>query len=91
MASNLVLESGVGSICDVIELEVFHLAFGSEVFPAHAVNVAAPVPRVHRAATQMAAMGLWRPSIGPDGPGPITESSCSDCLGCKDCFPGLSG
>ena len=56
-----------------------------------AVDNAAPVPQVHRAATQMAAMGLWRSQIGPCDPGPIPVSCCSDCPGCLVCSTGRSG
>ena len=40
--------------------EVMRLAFGPELFPSGAVNVVAPVPRVHSAATQMSAYGDHR-------------------------------
>ena len=49
--------------------EVLRLAFGLELFPSEAVDTLAPIPRVHRAAQQMSAMGLWRPPIGPGVPG----------------------
>ena len=42
-----------------------------ELFPSEAVNTVAPVPRVHRAATQMSAMDLCRPPVGPVVPGPM--------------------
>ena len=71
--------------------EVLQLVFGQEFFPSHAVDDEAPVPRVHRAATQMAAMGLWRPPIGPGGPGLVTVSHRDDCPGCSKCSPRLSG
>ena len=91
MASKLqVLDQYVMSL-NQMSSEVLHLAFGLEVFPVHAVNSRGPVPRVHHAATQMAAMGLWRPPIGPGCLWPITVSSSSDCSGCKDCYPGLPG
>ena len=90
MASNLqVLDQYVMSL-NRMSSEVLHLAFGPEIFPAHSVNVAASVPRMHHSATQIAAMGLWWPPIGPGGPRPIMVSSSSDCSGCKDCSPGLS-
>ena len=65
--------------------EVMCLAFGPELFPSEAV------PRVHRAATQMSAMGLWRPQAGPGVPGPMPVSSCNNCMGCSDCSPEKSG
>ena len=54
--------------------EVMQLVFGQGFFPSSAVDDVAPVPRVHRASTQMAAMGLWCPPIGPGGPGLDTVS-----------------
>ena len=52
MASNLqVLGQYVMSL-NRMSSEVLHLVFGPEVFLLHVVNVAAPVPRVHHAATQ---------------------------------------
>ena len=71
--------------------EVLRLAFGLEVFPLDMIDNAAPVPRVHRTATQMAAMGLWRSPVGLCDPGPIPVSSCSDCLGCLVCSRGWTG
>ena len=68
MASNLQVLGQYVMLLNRVSSEVFHLAFGPEVF-------AAPVTRVHHADTQMAAMGLWRPQVGPDNPGPITVSS----------------
>ena len=60
--------------------EVMRLAFGPELYPSEAVNIVAPVPRVHRAATQMSAMGLWRPPVGPGVPGPMPVSSYDNYL-----------
>ena len=59
--------------------EVLQRVFGQEYFPARAVDYAAPVPRVLRASTQMATMGLWRPPVGPGGPGPDTVHQDGDC------------
>ena len=67
------------------------LAFGPELFPSEAVNVVAPVPRVHRTATHMSAMGLRRPPVGPGVPGPMPVSYCNNCLNCQNCFPEKSG
>ena len=48
MASNLqVLGQYVPSL-NWMSSEVMRLAFGPEIFPSEAVNVVAPVPRVHR-------------------------------------------
>ena len=91
MASNLsALNQHVTSL-HRMSTEVMQFVFGHGFFPSGAVDDAAPVPRVHRAATQMAAMGLWRPLIGPGGPGLLMISPCSDCPGCTECSPRLSG
>ena len=45
--------------------EVLDTMFGQEFFPSGAVDDAALVPRILRASTQMDAMGLWRPPVGP--------------------------
>ena len=71
--------------------EVMQLVFGQGFFPSSAVDDVAPVPRVHRASTQMAAMGLWCPPIGPGGPGLDTVSHCDDCPDCSECSPRLTG
>ena len=57
MASNLSVLSQYVTSLHRMSTEVMH-----GFFPSGAVDDAAPVPRVHRAATQMAAMGLWRPT-----------------------------
>ena len=44
---------------------MIELCLGSCEFPAEDVAVGALGPRVHRAAVQMEAMGLWRPSLDP--------------------------
>ena len=61
--------------------EVLDSVFGREFFPSGVVDDAAPVPRVLWASTQMAAMGLWRPPVGPGGPGPDTVHQDEDCPG----------
>ena len=61
--------------------------FGQDYFPTRAVDDAASVPRIHRAAIHMAAMGLWRPPCGPGGPGPDTVHHDGDCSGCARCPP----
>ena len=71
--------------------EVMRLALGPELFPSEVVNVVAPLPRVHRTATQMSAMGLWRPPVGPGVPGSMPVSSFNNCTGCSDCSPEKSG
>ena len=103
MASNLsVLNQYVTSL-HRMSIEVIQLVFGHGFFPSGAVDDAGRVPRVHRAtdtlchgytvprvhhaATQMAVMGLWRPLIGPGGPGLLTIFLCNDCAGFTECSP----
>ena len=69
MVSNLTVLSQYVTSLHRMSTKVMQFVFGHGLFPSGAVDDAAPVPRVHRAATQMAAMGLWRPPIGPGGPG----------------------
>ena len=71
MASNLqVLGQDVTSL-NRMSSEVMRLAFGPAIFPSEAINVVALVSQVHRAATHMSAMGLWRPPVGQGAPGPM--------------------
>ena len=86
MASNMQVLGQYVTSLNRMSSEVFRLTFGPEIFPSDAVDNVAPVPRVHRAATQMAAMGLWQSPVGPGYPGPIPVSS-----GCLVCSPGRSG
>ena len=68
------------SICDFITTHVI-------------VGALSPVPRASRAAHYVSAMGLWRPLVGPGGPGPVPTSSCKACMNCRYGFsdgPGLS-
>ena len=44
---------------------MIELCLGSRGFPAEDVAAGALGPRVRRAAVQMEAMGLWRPSLDP--------------------------
>ena len=90
MTSNLQVLGQFVTSLNRMSSEVLRLAFGPEVFPSEAVNVISPVPRAHRAAHYMSAMGLWRPPGGPGIPGPLPVSSCNDCMKCYTCFPGLS-
>ena len=41
------------------------------------------IPRAQRAAKFMAAMGLWRPPLGPGAPGPLPASTCPSCMKCE--------
>ena len=45
--------------------KILDITLGSREFPSAAV--AAAEPPAHRAAVQMEAMGLWRPSVDPVG------------------------
>ena len=69
MASNLQILGQYVTSLNRMSTEVMHLAFGPELFPLEAVDAQTPVPRVHRAAQQIFAMGLWRPPLGPGLPG----------------------
>ena len=71
--------------------EFLDTVFGRELFPLEALEDTAPVPRVLRASTQMAAMGLRRPPVGPVGPGPVTAHQGEDCPGCTRCHLRPSG
>ena len=44
---------------------IIELCLGSRGFPAEDVAAGALGPRIRRAAVQMEAMGLWRPSVDP--------------------------
>ena len=57
------------------------------VFPSQEVTALSPAPCVPRAAQYMAAMGLWRPLVGPDDTGPVPVSSCNACMNGRYCFP----
>ena len=74
MASNLQVLGQYVTSLNWMSSEVIRLAFGPELFPSEAVNVVSPVPRVHRTATQITAMGLWRPLVGSGVPGPMPAS-----------------
>ena len=69
MSSNLTVLHQYAIAVHRMSTEVLHGVFGREFFPSGAVNDAASVPRVFRALTHMAVMGLWRPPVGPEGPG----------------------
>ena len=49
--------------------DILQSVFGWNYFPSAAVHGAAPVPRVRRASSHMADLGLWRPPNGPGRPG----------------------
>ena len=73
MASNITVLSQYVTSLHRMSTEVMLSVYGREYFPSQSIDDAAPVPRVNRAYTQMAAMGLWRPPISPGGPGLITD------------------
>ena len=79
MASNLTMLSQYVTSLHRMSMEVMKCVFGREYFPSQSIDDAAPVPRVNRAFTQMAAMGLWRPPIGPGDPRLITAHHNTDC------------
>ena len=89
MASNLTVLNQYVMALHRMSLEVLQSVLGQDEF--RAVEDAAPVPRVHRASIQTAAMGLWRPPCGPGGPGPVTMYHDEDCPGCPRCPPRPSG
>ena len=75
MSSNLTVLHQYAISLHRMSTEVLNSLFGREYFPSGAVDDAAPVPRVLRASTQMAAMGLWSPPVGPGGTGPETRTA----------------
>ena len=82
--ANVIKPDGAAPICNRMSTEVLHSVFGQEFFPSGAVDNAALVPRVLRASTQMADMGLWHPPVGP---GLDTEHQHKSCPGCSRCRP----
>ena len=69
MTSNFnVLQQYALSVHSVV-LDILQSVFGRHYFPSTAVHDSAPVPCVCRASAHMAAIGLWRPPVGPGGPG----------------------
>ena len=87
MASNLQVLGQYVTSLNRMSTEVMCLAFDLVLFPSEAVDAQAPVPRVHRAAQQMSAMGLWCPTLGLGVPGPMPVSSHSDYLPGACCLP----
>ena len=82
MASNLLVLNQYVTSLHHMSTEVLHLVFGQELFPSQAVDEVAPLPRVQHASSQMAAMGLWCPPVGPGGPGLDMVFHSDDCPGC---------
>ena len=67
--------------------EMLSIDMGLVVFPTEENTDLSPAPRATRAATYMAAMGLWHPQTGPGDPGPVPASSCNACMNSRYCFP----
>ena len=91
MASNLAVINQYVITLRCMSTEVLQSVSGQEFFHAHAVEDTAPVPRILRASTQMAAMGLWRSPGVPVGLAPAPVHQAEDCPGCSMCPPRLSG
>ena len=71
--------------------DLLQLVFGWNYFPSTGVYDVVPVPRVRRASTHMAAMGLWHPLLGPGGPGLAVFHQSPHCAGCPTCLLRPSG
>ena len=91
MSSNLAVLHQYVITLHWMSTEVLHSVFSQEFFPLGAVNDAALVPCAFRASTHMAAMGLWRPPVGTDGPGLDPVHQDRECPGSASCRPRLSG
>ena len=88
MASNLEVLGQYVTSLNRMSSEVMRLVLVPKLFPSEAVNV---VAQLHRVATQMRAMGLWRPPVCPGAPGLMSESSCEKIVSASDCSPEKSG
>ena len=91
MSSNLQILCQLVTSLQRMSSEVLSLDMGQGVFPSSEVAALSPAHRATRAAHYMSAMGLWRPPVGPGGPGPFPTSSCNACRNCRYCFPAGSG
>ena len=89
MLSNLQIISQFVTSLHRMSSEMMSIGMGRVVFPAEAIADLSSAPRAQRAAKYMAAMGLWRPQTGPGDPGPVLASSCTACMTCEYCFPGV--
>ena len=70
---------------------ILQSVFGRHYLPAKAVHDAMLIPCVRRAFTHMVAMGLWRPPLGPGGPGLAVFNQGPQCAGCPTCDMRTSG
>ena len=80
MSSNIQILCQFVTSLQRMSSEVLSLALGQVVFPSQEVTALSPAPHVPRAAQHMAAMGLWRPLVGPGDPGPVPVYSCNACM-----------
>ena len=87
MLSNLQILSQFVTSLHQMSSEMLSIGMGRVVFPAQEISDLSPAPRVTRAASYMAVMGLWRPHTGPGDPGPVPALSCNACMNCRYCFP----
>ena len=87
MLSNLQILSQFVTSLQRMSTEMLDLGLGHVVFPSQEVTALSPALRAPRAAQYMAAMGLWRPQMGPGDPGPVPVSSCNAFMNCRYCFP----
>ena len=85
MLSNLQIHSQFVTSLRRMSTEMLNLGMGHVVFPSQEVVALSPMPRAPRAAQYMAAMGLWRPQMGPGDPGPVPASSCNSSMNCPYC------
>ena len=69
MLSNLQILSQFVTSLHRMSLEMMSIGIGHVVFPTNEIADLSTTPRVPRAAKYMAAMGLWRPQMGPVIPG----------------------
>ena len=72
MMSNLQILSQFVTSLYRMSSEMMSISIGRVVFPAAEIADLSTAPRMPRAAKYMAAMGLWRPQMGPGDPGPMT-------------------
>ena len=88
MMSNLQIISQFVASLHRMSSEMMSIGLGRVVFPAEEIADLSTTPQAPRVAKYAAAMGLWRPQMGPGDPGPVPTSSCDSCMKCEYCFPG---